>query len=468
MSASPNVGKFKVYQTGADFILDGKPAPRHPTLLHPRGVIFLPISDYLYERSVNENAADGSILDEANILCAWLNHLHSQDLSWKDADDDQIKCHAHALLDRGIKKKRIQRCVNVIFRFYWLAQNRLSLVKNLLEDPATGKVGPQYPISIHQSKKGMPQCRFQFTTLEEGPGRPTPVKPEVERILDQILDRTNVERATCFWLSASLMHRAGLREQGVAALTLKALAEALKNEGIHVDGRAYSLHETARKPDVQDRILSELGKLGLRGRSKLFVRVTEKRGRTRDVPVPLDLFEHLLFYIWTARFELVNALHAQRRNYKICEALFLSLKTGAGLGKKSIGNLINATFKKLDIPGSAHRLRAAFAESVVRDCYLRARAAHGAAWDRNAVLLEVAEALGHKSTRSLDHYLNRIMRELELVEGEPVLVTSPSDVGDVRAMVNFVNSGNFHFLNEMRELLAKHGHTPERASADAY
>lgn len=468
MGASPKLGKFTVYQAGADFVLDGKPAPDHPMLLHPRGMIFLPISDYLYERSVNQNAADGSILDEAYILCAWLNHLHAQGLSWKDADDDQIKSHAHALLDRGVKDKRVQRCVDVTFRFYWLAQNHLGLVKNLVEDPATGKIGSQYPISVHQSKEGMPQCRFQFTTLAEGPGRPTPEEPEVERILDQLLDRANVERATCFWLSASLMYRAGLREQGVAALTLNAIAKALKEEGIHANGRAYSLHATAREPDVQDRILSELGKLGLRGRSKLFVRVTEKRRRTRDVGVPLDLFEHLLFYIWTARAELVATLYAKRRRYKVCDALFLSLKTGCGLRKKSIGNLINATFKKLDIPGSAHRLRAAFAENVVRNCYLRARATHGSAWDRNAVLLEAAEALGHKSTRSLGHYLNRIMRELELVEGEPVLVTSPSDVEDVRAMVSFINSGNIHFANEMRALLAKHGHTSQRASLRAH
>lgn len=68
----PNPGKFTVYRLSADFVLDGKPAPEHPMVLHPRRVIFLPISDYLYERSVNQRAADGSILDEAYILCAWL------------------------------------------------------------------------------------------------------------------------------------------------------------------------------------------------------------------------------------------------------------------------------------------------------------------------------------------------------------------------------------------------------------
>lgn len=462
----PNPGKFTVYRLSADFVLDGKPAPEHPMVLHPRRVIFLPISDYLYERSVNQRAADGSILDEAYILCAWLNHLYMQGLSWKNADDGQIRSHAHAMLGRGVKDRRVQRCVNVIFQFYWLAQNRLGLVKDILEDPASGKIGPQYPISVYHGKNGMPQGRFQFTTLEEGPGRPTPEGPEVERILDQLLARENDERAACFWLSASLMHRAGLREQGVSALTLGAIAKTLKEEGIHVSGRAYSLHTISREPDLQNKILSEIGQLGLRGRSKLFIRVMEKRRRTRDVGVPLDLFEHLLFYIWTARTELVAAFYAKRRRYKACDALFLSLKTGRGLQKKSIGNLINATFKKLQIPGSAHRLRAAFAESVVRECYLRARGAHGVAWDRNAVLLEAAEALGHKSTRSLKSYLNRIMRELELIQGDPVLVTSPSAVEDVRAMVSLINSGNIHFANEMRLLLAKHGHNPQRALVD--
>lgn len=102
----------------------------------------------------------------------------------------------------------------------------------------------------------------------------------------------------------------------------------------------------------------------------------------------------------------------------------------------------------------------------MRECYLRARGAHGVAGDRNAVLLEAAEALGHKSTRSLKSYLNRIMRELELIQGDPVLVTSPSAVEDVRAMVSLINSGNIHFANEMRLLLAKHGHNPQRALVD--
>jgi len=467
MVAPPNPGKFTVYRTSTDFVLDGKPAPEHPMVLHPRHMIFLPISDYLYERSVNQRAADGSVLDEAYILCAWLNHLYMQGLSWKNADNDQIKSHAHAMLDRGAKDRRVQRCVNVIFQFYWIAQNRLGLIKDILENPDNGKIGPQYPISVYHGKNGIPQGLFQFTTLEEGPGRPTPEEPEVERILDHLLARENVERATCFWLSASLMHRAGLREQGVAALTLGAIATALKEEGIHLSGRAYSLQAISREPDLQNKILSELGQLGLRGRSKLFIRVTEKRRRTRDVGVSLDLFEHLLFYIWTARAELVATFYAKRRRYKVCDALFLSLKTGCGLQKKSIGNLVNATFKTLQIPGSAHRLRAAFAESVVRECYLRARGAHGVAWDRHSVLLEAAEALGHKSTRNLRSYLNRIMRELELVQGDPVLVTSPSDVDDVRAMISLINSGNTHFANEMRSLLAEHGHNPQRAMLDS-
>jgi hypothetical protein len=315
--------------------------------------------------------------------------------------------------------------------------------------------GPVYPISVHQSKRGLPMGRFRFTTLEESLGRPTPEGPQVEQILDHLLDRENGERASCFWLSANLMYRSGLREQGVEGMTLKALANALKADGIHVNGRAYDLYATTYDADSQAGIFARLGELALRGRSNLLVRVAEKGRPPRDVRVPLDLFEHLLFYIWTTRAELVNRLFSRRRNYRICGSLFLSLKTGKGLRKKSIGNLINATFKLLKTPGSAHRLRAAFAESVVKDCYLRARAAHGVAWDRGAVLLEVAEALGHKNTKSLGHYLNRIIREFELIEGQTVLVTEPAYFDDVRTMVGLLNSGNVLVATELRKLLAK-------------
>jgi hypothetical protein len=122
MTVSAHRKKYKVYHAGLDFVLDGKPAPGHPMVLHPLGIIFLPVADYLHERAVFQNAAHGTILGEAYILCAWLNFLHTKGLGWKDASDELIKMHAQALTDKGVKNPRVQLCADLIFQFYWLAR----------------------------------------------------------------------------------------------------------------------------------------------------------------------------------------------------------------------------------------------------------------------------------------------------------------------------------------------------------
>jgi hypothetical protein len=93
------------------------------------------------------------------------------------------------------------------------------------------------------------------------------------------------------------------------------------------------------------------------------------------------------------------------------------------LKSKSIGNEIKNTFNELEIAGSAHRLRAAFAISYVRKSYLRARAIHGRAYDRLSVLHELAEAMGHNFIETLGAYLSDVIKEENAVPGEPVLVT---------------------------------------------
>jgi hypothetical protein len=227
------------------------------------------------------------------------------------------------------------------------------------------------------------------------------------------------------------MHRAGLRRAGVAAITLPILAAGLAREGIwEVKTRvSYDLEAVSRDGAKQQTILTQLSSLAETQREKVFVQITEKRRRTRDVGIPIELFQHLLVYIWTERKALMERL-SRRKAHKGSDSLFCSLKTGTGLNAKSIGNLINNVFRLLKISGSAHRLRAAYAENVVRDAYLRARSIHGRACDANSVPLEAAEALGHKRTQTLRPYLHRILRENNLTKGEPILVSSSS--GDAR------------------------------------
>lgn len=455
-AVTERAGRHSVWRAGVDFVLDGKRTPGHPAVVDLDGRVVLPVADYLHRRAVRENVAGGTLLDEAYVLAAWLDFLAANGRDWSDASDRLITAHARDLEARGRGLARVQRCVGVVFRFYWEAQNRLGLVDGLVEDPQDGRTRRR-PISVVPSKSGVPQPCHRYVTIPEGPGRPTPDEPQVERILDHLLDRVDGERATCFWLAASLMCRAGLRREGVAGVTLTALARALLEAGIGDGRRPHDLQAAARNGTARSSILDGLSRLVSTGRTKVFLSVTEKGRRTRLAGVPVELVEHMLAYAWSERALLVSRLATRSRGYRPPDALFLSLKTGRGLRETSIGNLVNGAFAALGIGGSAHRLRAAFAEGVVRDAYLRARAIHGGAWDEDAVLLEAAEALGHRSTRNLKPYLHRIMREIELVEGTPVVVTAASDVDLVRSMVDVINGGDSTLAARLRKILEEYG-----------
>jgi hypothetical protein len=78
-------------------------------------------------------------------------------------------------------------------------------------------------------------------------------------------------------------------------------------------------------------------------------------------------------------------------------------------------------FRRADVAGSGHRLRATFAEDIVRDLYLRDRARHGQHYNVDAILMLAAEYLGHSDPESLRHYINNILKQERALEGEPVV-----------------------------------------------
>jgi len=438
---------YTVSKTTGDFTLDGMSAGRHPAIICPDGRVFLPTVAFFHSRLKFNSRVTGSITDDAYILCGWLNFLHKSKLSWTRPTDDIIQRYAMYQRRRGIKKARVQTCANLIFNFYWSAQFTFGLIQGVVQDPRNTSDQTTFPVTATLSSTGKPHGRFRFTTIPKGRRRPTPLPEQTEQILEALLDQNNVERGHCRWLCASLMSQAGLRVEGVANLTLPAIADGLKREGIRRGGEAYNLALVSSCPSDQRQIISGLENLLSHHRKNIYVHLVEK-SKERKVGLPIPLVENILHYIWSMRHALLDG------NSSV-DSLFISLKTGEGLKKKSIGNIVSGTFKQLNIPGSAHRLRAAFAENVVRDCYLRQRAAHGTGWDRDSVLLEAAEALGHADTGSLIYYLNRILRELNMVDGEPILVTALSEIEMLRTIVEAVNSGNANVIEQLKEIEQK-------------
>jgi hypothetical protein len=401
------------------FSVHGRPLPKHPSVLNANGVV-LPISSFLIHRAVNRNAASGTVLDEAYILRDWLIFLKREDRDIWEANDDLIRRFAIAGLAVGASERRIQRKISAIFNFYWVSQYHLGLVSGLVSDPQSTDTRQHSSLtadlSFRRRRDGQtiakPRAIYGFTTVRSSKARPTPTEPQIERVLDHLLEQPNSERAVCYWLCARWMNEAGLRRGGVSGLTVQSVEDALLREGIKSDDDGpVDLQHGYKEFGSQDSLLISLSNLKRSGRSNLFVSVVEKRGKQRFAPVPICLIESTLAYLWQQRLALCTS-----RSWPQQDSLFLSLKTGKALSSGAIGNAIKNAFNYQNVAGSGHRLRAAFTTRRVRAAVQRARGRHGRAFDVAGVLLEEAEALGHQSPNTLRPYIDAAVIEEALLD----------------------------------------------------
>jgi hypothetical protein len=212
------------------------------------------------------------------------------------------------------------------------------------------------------------------------------------------------------------MEKGGLRSAGVASLTVDMLSDALLREGIgevntgrqglcRIDLEALSETWTARESSLR-----EIYSLRERGRKQVSVHVTEKNSKTREVWISIDFFISNLNFVWEERARFVARSAIATRHRRRGGALFISNKTGRQLGRKSIANFLGVAFKKAGVPGSGHRLRAFFAENVLRAEWNRAKSKGIKSPDILTILFAVAERLGHRNIRTLRHYLNKLKR----------------------------------------------------------
>lgn len=428
----------------------------------------MPTADYLSHLVESRNLSAGTVLGTARIIKDWFSFLAAKRVDWIDANNELVKRWATSQEKRA-RKRRIQRKVEVVFDFYRTVQSEFGWLDRVIGPQSALPNAWKFPLSfeiITKMKKdgtSVEKLRpsFHYPTLTKSRRRPTPTPEQVGQIKDKLLEIPTTERATFWWLSAGWMHDSGLRLEGVAGLTLEALSTALADEGIlGPSGKPWTLGSLARDHVAQDRIKLSISALREDCREYVLVRVTEKGGKARDVPLNLDTLEHNLDYVWGARDALVRDRFMRRSSYEPSDALFLSYKTGKAFQPKSLGNALKLVFNALRIPGSAHRLRAFFASKITRKTYLRARAIHGRVLDQRSILLEAAEAMGHERPETLEPYVNDARREENSAPGEPVLITSSSDARLVRGLADRLDEPNSKISRAFLAFCREHGVEP--------
>ena len=474
---------------GRNFSLGGVSLPNFPCPLNSKGGLILPAVDYLTERAVYGRVNLATIAQEAYVLKDWFAFCEARQRSWKKPDDEFLKSWRTHLEQRQVGRRkndpdawsRNNRMLSVVFRFYHVMQTDLHAFDlNVIGDPGRDD-GVERPLTAQLSQdgktrnaakqKGIVLHRVRYGNKPELlDSRPTPRPPQVVRILDKALDRPTELASSTHYLIARCAAQAGLRAIGVSSLTIDALADALLAERRSASPdetpvSSLDLHQASVDKGLRASVLQDFALLEKMRRKHLFVAVTEKRSVTRRVAMPLPLAKELVEYVWDDRFRFVGDQSSKLGGQPTARQVFLSAKTARGYTKGAISNLLKAAFRAAGVPGSGHRLRAAYTEEVVRDAYLRARAVHGRNYDPLAVELLVKEVLGHKNFKYASPYLNHIRSEENLMPGQPVLVEREEHAAAVRALVDAINEGQPAAPDLLHDALHRLGRQPRPEAA---
>lgn len=481
---------FKLLFASPDFMVNGRPAPEMPLILDASGELHRGAANYFIQRIGWEGWAKGTARVEAYAIKEWLEYLQGKDIPWNQPTDNLLAAWATDQGIRKIKARRIQEKIGYVFHFYRVLQ-RLGFVEGLTEDsfePEYNEDGSRRRLPLAselvviktyngRGTRQVYRSAVRYGDPEEIRGRKryTPMEHEVEAIFDDLLGKSAADeyaRVRNFFCARVMAHM-GLRRQGVEGMTTRALEVALAQVGIRVpafrpttaDERGNllatgwkpwltGLDAIADMPIERDRILAGLTDVEKQHRRNLYITVVEKGRKSRDVPVPIRLLRAILVeWLWGQRKRFIDDRRRRHPHYVPPSELWLSRKTGMGMTAAAIANEVKLAFNRQDIDASGHRLRAFFITELVRDLYLAARAAHGRMFDARNILDQAAEIAGHENPSSLEPYLDRVMKEENVLPGEPVLVEDPDDAAVLRAMAEVLNRGDGATAASIRKML---------------
>lgn len=372
-----------------------------PAIVNPVHGVFAPASLFLWEEFAWRSGRIGSLLDMAEIICIWCNHLLELGVQWNEPSDAHYLQWLLDALSLGIVARgRLRRRASVVMRWYHFLASR-NIGGSLLRSFAASISAS--PLDIANLE---PRARFK---AERGPKlkngkRHVPHPEEVERVLDALASHENPFIAERDWSIGRTAYDTGLRVMGLEALTCSTVDALL---------RADRLIEANQRVEwmAQDRIAkvrlkTALADLVESGRQNLITDITEKNGKTRSVQFPITLVGRILEYIWGERRALLQ---------KFGSAGYERSQRGLWLSSTTCEPLTNATIKDIlrkrgfvaaEVKGSGHSLRAAFLTEYACVLIREAKRNFGDNYDAGAILLTLAEIAGHEDPKTLQHYLD--------------------------------------------------------------
>lgn len=429
------------------FRVDGKPARMMPLVVNEEEGPVAVIQAWILDCMVRIGEPWITVEKHTYILCQWYDFLRYRGVAMLNAHEDHLR---DFLLGGGVRRGNVRsisttaevpgtstnlnKC-RVIVAFYDFWENRHGKELRVYYGGTLAKLKDN---AFDRKNRSVARAEINFSKPELSSSRTSPGTPsmeEAESVLEEGLDRLNPNRAQTWYLIGSLALRGGARVGGIESITVQRFISALKAERAFKKVAGYDeLLKGYLLPGNRARIKEILRGMRLDRRTFIFCDIRNKGGDTISMPIPIELCEEIIEYMCTYREESKKAFVRAKRS--VPSNLFLSNKikqAGGGLTSRAMSNFFNPIFKRLNIDGTIHRLRATFSEEVVRDCYIRERAINGRAWQVSNVLQFASKLLGHKNFASIKKYLNNIIAQ-EILAGHPVMVGSQENASYLRAV----------------------------------
>lgn len=461
-----------------EFTIDGIRLPKFSLPMSERMGCSMFITVFLLEKAMRYAAKWRTLEKDAFNLAQWQDYLDLQGVNPFDATEQHLR---NFLLGGGkrtgnvkeVKRSELTLVSTNLRKLYTILAcydfwERKRGVK--LKRYGGGTLGTISEDRFTREPGKLSTTPLKYSRAQENKGNKahsTPSESEVKRLIAKAnSDNKSENRRETWYLITSLMSRAGFRAGGCSTLTIASILNGLVEEGEILAIPEYK--NVIRRhyiPENRTLILDALKKIAARGRKYLFIVIVEKTG-LREAPIPIKLLEEILDYVWTTRADFVK-LRFKGRQHMAPDEVFLSYKNKA-FAPESISNKLGNVFAGCSVPGGGHKLRAAFCQSIVKDVYLRHRSIHGRAWQASMVLEIARQMMGHKSTETLQPYLNDVLAEEAALEGEPVIIRDTSNAADIRGISEALEEGNEVLKADLKAIMKKHCVNPIAEPASEY
>lgn len=468
----------KIDHASTDFRIDEMPLPKFSLPMNDLVGCSMFILPFLLEKGMRYNSKWRSLEKDALNLAQWEDYLSLRGVDPFDADERNLRRFLRGGGKRAgnvipfdnseltVDATNVRKLYTILACYdFWERKRGVTLRR--YDGGTLGSLAD----SLFTRKSGtLSTTPIRFSRADESKTkkiRKTPSNSDADLIIAKAnSDNVSEDRNETWFLIASLMRHSGLRAGGCSTLTIRSIMQGFREEGeFLVIPDCETMLRRHHLPENRKLIRQALKKLAARGRKYLFFVVTEKTG-PREAPISTKLLEEILDYIWTTRADFVKK-RFRRTPYKAPDEVFLSYKNRA-FSPESISNKLGKIFADCFVPGSGHKLRAAFCQQIVKDVYLRHRSIHGRAWQASMVLERARQLMGHKDVKHLQPYLDDVLAEEAALEGEPVVIRDPSDAADIRGISEALDEGNEALKADLQEVMKRHNVSPIAEAASEY